>query len=67
MAENETSLALLNGSLTSQAIGAAIGGLSLARKAAPTPTPIALQRYSLSFLIAAVKKADRKRTLPQNE
>jgi len=63
--ERETSRALHNSSLTSQAIGAALGGSSHAGEAAPTP--MAPQGCMLQYLIAAIKKSDRKRPLQQNQ
>ena len=67
MAESDTSRALHNGSLTSKEIGAALGGPFLARKAAPTPTPIAPHGYTLQFLISIIKSSPQKSPLPQNE
>jgi hypothetical protein len=63
MSESETSRALHNGSLTSQAIGAALGGSFFAREATPTSP----HGYTLQFLMVAIKKPDRQRPLQQNK
>jgi hypothetical protein len=63
MVDSELLRALHNGSLTSQAIGAALGGSFLAREATPT----APHGYTLQFLMAAIKKSDRQRPLQQNK
>ena len=67
MVESETSRALHNGSLTSKAIGAAPGGPSRARKAAPTPTPMAPHGYTLQFLISIIKNSQQRSPSQQNE
>ena len=59
MAESKPSRALHNGRLTSKVSSAALG-FSLASEASPTPTPMASHGYTLQFLIAAIKKSDRK-------
>jgi hypothetical protein len=67
MAESETSPALHNGSSAPQAIGAALGGPSRARKAAPTPTPMAPHGYTLQFLISIIKDSQQRNSSQQNE
>ena len=60
MAESKPSRALHNGSLTPKAIGAALGDSSRGREAAPTLTPMVPHACTLQFLIAVIKKSDRK-------
>jgi hypothetical protein len=67
MAESETSRALHNRSLTSKAFSAALGGPSLARKAAPAPTPAAPHGYALQFLISIIKNSQQRSPLQRNE
>ena len=64
MAETDTSRALHNDRLTPKEIGAALGGLSPARKAAPTPTPTAPHGYALQFVISIIKSSQQKSPLP---
>jgi len=67
MAETDASRALHNDRLTPKEIGAALGGLFLARKAAPTPTPTAPHGHTLQFIISIIKSSPPKSPLPQNE
>jgi hypothetical protein len=67
MAKSDTSRALHNGSLTPKALGAALGGLFPARKAAPTPMPTAPHGYALQFVISIIKSSQQKSPLQQNE
>ena len=60
MAESEPSRALHNGRLTPKVSSAALGGSSHGREAAPTLTPMVPHAYPLQFLIAVIKKSDRK-------
>jgi len=60
MAESKPSRALHNARLTPKAIGAALGDSPHGREAAPTLTPMVRHAYPLQFLIAVIKKADRK-------
>jgi hypothetical protein len=66
MAECETSRALHNGSVTSRTIGAAPGGPLPAKKAAPTPAPIAPHGHTLQFLISIIKDSQRRSPLQHN-
>ena len=63
MAEKQTSGVLHNDRLTSQVSGAAPGGSSYAERAAA----MAPHRWTLQFLVAAIKKSNQKRALQQNE
>jgi hypothetical protein len=60
MWEIETSPALHNGSLRSNAIGAAPGGPPPARKAAPTSTPMPPHGHTLQFLISIIKNSQQR-------
>ena len=60
MREIETSRAMHNGRLTSKAIGAAPEGPPPARKAAPTPTPMAPHGYTLQFLISIITNSQQR-------
>jgi hypothetical protein len=64
MAEMRTSRALHNDRLASKEIGAAFGGFSFARMAAPTPTPMAPHGYTLRFVIPIIKNSQQKSPLP---
>ena len=59
MGKSKPSRALHNDRLTSTVSSAALG-FSLASEVAQTPTPMASHGYTLQFLIAAIKKLDRK-------
>jgi hypothetical protein len=59
MWESKPSRALHNSRLTSKVSGAALG-FSLASEAAPTLATMAPHEYTLQFLIAVIKKSDRK-------
>ena len=59
MAESEPSRALHNDRLTPKVIGAALG-FSLAGEVVPTLMPMAPRGYTLQFLIAVIKRSDRK-------
>ena len=67
MAKSDTSRALHDGSLTPKEIGAAFGGHSPARRAAPTPAPTAPHGYTLQFVISIIKKSRQKSPSQQNE
>ena len=67
MAETNTSRALHNRCLTSQEMGAALGGPFLARKAVATPMPTVPHGYALQFIISIIKSSPPKSPLPQNE
>ena len=66
MAEWETSDELHNDRLPSKATGAVPGGLSHARKATPATALVAPHRYTLQFLIAAIKSTQRRGLSQQN-
>jgi hypothetical protein len=63
MVKVDTSRALRNDSLTPKEIGAALGGFSFARMAAPTPTPMAPHGYTLQFVISIIKNSQQKSPL----
>jgi hypothetical protein len=67
MAEMRTSRTLHNDRLTPKEIGAAFGGFSFARMAAPTPMPTAPHGYALQFVISIIKSSQQKSPLQQNE
>ena len=67
MEEGETSRALHNGSLTSKAIGAPLGGPSCAEKTAPTPTPIVPHGYALEYIIYIIKNSQQRSPAQQSE
>ena len=67
MAESETSQTLHNDSLESKAIGVSLGGPSLARRAAPTPAPMAPPACTLQFLISIIKNSQQRILSRHNE
>ena len=67
MAESETSRVLHNGSLTSNASDAAMGGSPPARKAVPTPMLLTPHGYTLQFLISIIKNSQQRSPSQRNE
>jgi hypothetical protein len=63
MVKTNTTRTLHDGSLTPKEIGAALGGLSPARQAAPTRTPMAPHGYALQFVISIIKSSQQKSPL----
>jgi hypothetical protein len=67
MAESETSRALYNGSLPSEAIAVASQGPPRTQKAASTPSPMTPHGYTLQFLISIIKNSQQKSPPQQNK
>ena len=67
MTENGTSRSPRNGSLKSEAIGAAPGDPPPVSETAPTPAPMAPHGHTLQFVISIIKKSQQTSPLQQSK